>query len=396
MVNINRLLRKYQKYIDNNFIKNYRYLYLSILRENIESFRQFILNNQIDYGNNITFRYFYGLYLFCVKDYNRMMETFVGINEPNILNLLGYYHMTVSNDEETMRSCFISAARAGNSNAMYNLAQYSKKKRDYKNMKKYYNMAIDYGNIDAAEEMALFYENKDRGQMLDYAETAANMGSIKMMRKLANYYRYKNYYEDMKDYYLMAIEKNCSISMYELGIYYDKVENNAIMMLGYLTMAIKLKNADAMCYLAEYYIQEEKNILEMIKYYEMAISHNCNMAAYRLGMYYESKAESTHDGEINEYTTLMKEYYICAINMGCIYSIYNLKQYCLIKEQNEQNYYKYLYLPRFLTLILCLRRYNNKNEKKYKNTSKNTIERKIIFLPEEILYHLIFMEYMQW
>ena len=63
----------------------------------------------------------------------------------------------------------------------------------------------------------------------------------------------------MKKYYLMAIEKDHSDAMCNLGYYYENVEKNYDEMKKYYLMAIEKDNSDAIYQLGKYY-KEQKNI----------------------------------------------------------------------------------------------------------------------------------------
>lgn len=113
----------------------------------------------------------------------------------------------------------------------------------------------------------------------------------------------------------------------------------------------------------------DKHILALIGYYYQYISYN-----------YDE----------------MKKYYIKAIEMGNTKIMLHFMLYCINFEHNFFNYYKYLYFPRLLTLILCCKR---ANKNKAHNTNKcNEIiideDTNInLFLPEELLKSIIFEEF---
>ena len=90
-----------------------------------------------------------------------------------------------------------------------------------------------------------------------------------------NYYKdIEKNYDEMKKYYLMAIDLNDSTAMNNLGFYYKTVEKNYDEMKKYYLMAIELNNISAMNNLGLYYQTVEKNYNEMKKYYLMAIKLN--------------------------------------------------------------------------------------------------------------------------
>jgi TPR repeat protein len=108
-------------------------------------------------------------------------------------------------------------------------------KEDYEEMKKYYLLAIEKGNVNAMFNLAIHYDNTQN-------------------------------YEQMKKYYLMAIEKDDSDAMFEMGEYYQYVEIDNDKMNKYYLMAIEKGNEDAICNLKYYY---EDNILGL---YDLLVS----------------------------------------------------------------------------------------------------------------------------
>ena len=67
------------------------------------------------------------------------------------------------------------------------------------------------------------------------------------MYYLGEYYQDIDNYEEMKKYYLMAINYNCANSMNNLGVYYKNIENNYDEMKKYYTMLLKSANIEREC-----------------------------------------------------------------------------------------------------------------------------------------------------
>ena len=88
-------------------------------------------------------------------------------------------------------------------------------------MKKYYLMT----NSTSMHNLGIYhqYTDKNYDEMKKYYLMAIEKGCLDSMHDLGNYNQYtdKNY-DEMKKYYLMAIEKGCSDSMYSLGHYYKE------------------------------------------------------------------------------------------------------------------------------------------------------------------------------
>ena len=68
------------------------------------------------------------------------------------------------------------------------------------------------------------------------------------MYNLGNYYHYieKNY-DEMKKYYLMAVEKGHIKAMNDLGYYYKTIENNHDISKKYLSTLLKSSNIKKEC-----------------------------------------------------------------------------------------------------------------------------------------------------
>ena len=133
------------------------------------------------------------------------------------------------------------------------------------------------------------------------------------MIHMGTYYRHiKKDYDNMKKYYLMAIEKNNDIAMYGLGCYYNEIKDYDNMKKYYL-MAIEKNNIEALNALATYYKDVEKDYDNMKKYFLRDINiilrdgyeyrYNDEVLLYNLGKYYE---------EICDYDN-MKKYHLMLI-----------------------------------------------------------------------------------
>ena len=150
---------------------------------------------------------------------------------------------------------------------------------------------------------------------------------------IGNYYKLNKKYNEMKKYYLMAIELNDSDAMFNLGHYYHQIEINYDEMKKYYLMAIKLNNSLAMNNLGAYYHIIKENYcyfikkyyeIKMKKYYLMAIELNNSNAMNNLGHYYQH-IEKNYDE--------MKKYYLMAIelnNKKCI-------EYCISNNYFNDN-----------------------------------------------------------
>ena len=173
--------------------------------------------------------------------------------------------------------------------------------KNYDEMKKYYLMAIEDGNSDAMHNLGFHFENN------------------------------KNY-DEMKKYYLMAIENGNSSAMNNLGVYYKCVERNYDEMKKYYLMAIENNNTKAMYNLGLYYENTDLNYYVMEKYYLMAIENNNTLAMIKLAKYYSSI-------ESNYYK--MKKYYLMAIENKNTDAMIYLGKYYRDIEKNYDEMKKY-------------------------------------------------------
>jgi TPR repeat protein len=98
---------------------------------------------------------------------------------------------------------------------------YGEIEKNYDQMKKYYLMAIDLGNSDAMNNLAYYYYTKDDFEKMEkYYLMAIELGNSNAMKNLATYYYEKNNFEKMEKYYLMAIELGNCYAMNSLATFY--------------------------------------------------------------------------------------------------------------------------------------------------------------------------------
>lgn len=102
---------------------------------------------------------------------------------------------------------------------------------------------------------------------------------------LGNYYEKKKDYDNMKYYYLKAINKMNSNAMVDLGIHYQD-QKDYIAMRKYYLMAIKEKNSYGM-YLLGHYYEELGDFITMEKYYLKAFRHKNVDATIKLQVHYD-------------------------------------------------------------------------------------------------------------
>src|SRR3989304_6674894 len=117
------------------------------------------------------------------------------------------------------------------------------------------------------------------------------------------FYQYaKKDYEQMKKYYLMAIDKGVSEAMYILGYYYEHIdlEKDYEQMKKYYLMAIDKGVYKAMFNLGYYYEHIKKDYEQMKKFYLMASDKGDSQAMNNLTTFYKNN---------NDYPSLIKLYH---------------------------------------------------------------------------------------
>jgi hypothetical protein len=116
---------------------------------------------------------------------------------------------------------------------LYHIGEKCYNKNKYNLMKKYYLSAIQFGNITAMVKLGMYYENIDNNKMLKYFAMALNNGYKEIS------YDIGKYYELIKKYYKISVKDGHVISMYLLAKYYQDIENNYDEMKVYYLLAIQ-------------------------------------------------------------------------------------------------------------------------------------------------------------
>jgi TPR repeat protein len=187
--------------------------------------------------------------------------------------------------------------------------------------------------------------DKEKNIDIDKFHEKIKHNDVNAMCDLAEYYRDKHDYTNMKKYYLMAIKHNNTMAMRELASHYGYVENNFDELQKYYELAIKHNDVEAMYEFAEYCCEnindEEENALSE-KYYLMAIEHNHVEAMYKLAECYRNREQ--HEKSIKYYLLAIEHKYVEAMfELGyfyeCIQPNYEQakKYYKLGTEHNNVN-----------------------------------------------------------
>jgi TPR repeat protein len=312
------------------------------------------------------------------KDMNELIEQYylIAFRKGNVYSMrqLGIFYgsfknKSLSKEEQIklMKKFYLMAIKSGDGYSAYNLAlYYNNKENGYYNeilIKTFCEIAFERGIYKAYDKLASFYQVSSNIEMQNnmtpekridlmkkYYLLAIEKGESDSMFKLAYYYQnnkenghYK--YGLMKKYYKMAIEKNDSASMSNLGYYYQNNKENGHYKYGlmkkYYKMAIEKNNNEAMNNLGSYYKTNTENgnykYGLMKKYYKMAIEKNNNEAMNNLGYYYET---NTENGDYKY--GLMKKYYKMAIKKCNTRAMTNLGEYYINIEKIPMIGIKYL------------------------------------------------------
>jgi hypothetical protein len=224
---------------------------------------------------------------------------------PEVLNTIGLYHMYKTKDLKVISKYFIEAFQKGYIPAIYNLG-------------KCYE---EYGN----DEDEISQEIMRR--CYTCYKIAAKNGNIVAMIRLGELYYQDESYENMKTYYLMAIEKGDSNAMLKLADYYSDEGMNNDEAKKYYLMAVEKGNTNGMLSLANYYTNIEKNVNEMKKYAFMAIRNNNGNAASFLGDYYLNSEDEKN-------TQLAKKFYLYGVKLNNTFSMFALGNYYRDIEHN--------------------------------------------------------------
>lgn len=201
-----------------------------------------------------------------------------------------------SNNLETMENPNIEITKSNMdqlnkmySQNMYKIGFYYQNEKNYSMMKEYYEMSIklDSKNLNPINNLIDYYTNIEINNelMIKYCQMAYECGCKKFLEKLGNHYYKIKDYPNMFKYYNMILnvnDYNKSNVYFNLGKYYDEVEEDNILMIKYYSMAIDSCNSKAMHNLA-LYCQNMKDYKNMKKYYQMAIDIGNVKSMYNLG-----------------------------------------------------------------------------------------------------------------
>jgi TPR repeat protein len=299
--------------------------------------------------------YTIGNYYKYIKDYDNMINYYIKAIEKgctlSMINLSCYYGKF--GDILKMQEYAELAASLENFTGLFNLATMYKNIYDNVNAIKYYNICANHGNVDAMCCLAKLHKKNDK---VRYWQLAADHGNVNAMYNLGRHFRHNGDKINMEKYLKMAIDLECSQSMY----YYSKTEVNRKTSDKYLVMAGKLNNKKAtrsiilrykyvnpqkllkiltelakkdniaaIKYLANYYFKknERKNVE---KYFKILIEKEDMEYIIKFGTYYENQ---------NDIVNMIK-YYELGVEKGNIIAVTLLMQH-YEKAKNFSSVQKY-------------------------------------------------------
>ena len=148
---------------------------------------------------------------------------------------LAYYYHNIEDYDNMVKYYLLIINQPSNpenndnrSKAMFDLGYHYYEQKELEPMRKYYHLAIELENADAMNNIACDYEEQ-------YANTL---------------YEDKEIYDNMMKYFIMAITKGHSNSMYDLALFYEKIKDYTNMKK-YLLMAANSKHEAATIKLAD-------------------------------------------------------------------------------------------------------------------------------------------------
>lgn len=153
---------------------------------------------------------------------------------------------------------------------------------------KYYLMAVDKGNTYSMYNLALHYYRQEKYDLVEkYYLMAIEGGDVNSMYNVAMLYYEQGMCDLAKKYLLMAINKGDVCSMNSMGLLY-KHHNNFSSAEKYLLMAIEKGYVESMNNLARLYMEGNKYDLSE-KYYLMAIENEDVYSMHDLAIQYSKE-----------------------------------------------------------------------------------------------------------
>jgi TPR repeat protein len=216
---------------------------------------------------NLYLKYLGMYYEYKIKDYDKMEDIyFVLLNRGDIdaMLRLGDFYRDTEPDFEEMKRFYMMVFKKGKSEGMMRLHEYFKKKGNKLYANKCYQKALN---------------------MIDKDDYSIDVDEL--VKKGYHYQFTEKNYDEMKRYYEIAIKRESSMAMNNLGVYYGTILFDHCNAENYYKMAIEKGLPLAMRNLAHMY-KRSGNHEEMEKYFQMAIAKGDEEAMFELGNFYEN------------------------------------------------------------------------------------------------------------
>jgi hypothetical protein len=208
---------------------------------------------------------------------------------------------------------YINDINKGSIGSIYELATYYKIHIDYSNMVKYYLLATKM-DINEAGNKDKIHNFMYPDVLKYYIAEIENNNNIYAMNILGLYYSKLHDIDNMKKYYIMAINNGYSVSMHNLAFHYNKSDFKQ--MIKYGIMAIEHGCHLCPIMIADYY-DNINDIENMIKYYKIGVERGCKKSMAKLCYYYYVQ---------NDHINIIK-YCMISIYNGCAKAAHTLINY---------------------------------------------------------------------
>lgn len=196
-----------------------------------------------------------GLYYFKIKDYPKMMKYYqmaIDLNCYAGLNNLGAYYSEVENNFEKATEYFLKSIEMGNPRAMNNLGNIYKEKKDFVNMKKYYDMAVKLNFTESIKNLMEHYKSiKNDKKYVEYGKKGMALGNSEIILDLGIYYLQKNDVDKAIKHIKMSADKDNTRAMTQLAVYYDQI-NDFDNSNKYIRMVILKQDTTSLMYYVTY------------------------------------------------------------------------------------------------------------------------------------------------
>lgn len=287
-------------------------------------------------------------------------EEFIGLFSSLHFNTEQYKHYDELKDFDLMSLYIENAIEMGSVDALFYMGNYYDEIKDYEKMKEYYEKGAEKNNLDAIYNLGHFYkEQKKFEEMKKWFLKGIELQDPDCMCDLAKYYEQnlnsRQQKENVKKYYLMAIDLNYLRAYNMLGMYLSKNDetlDDAIYyyikgiddyrydrhykIINYKNIPISDKdNLDIVVKMMEktanYFEDDMFDLRNAIKYYEMAAEKKSIPSMYNLGRIHYEKENYVE----------MEKYLLMGIELKDVDCMFELAIYYQMMNdiENMEKYY---------------------------------------------------------